>query len=168
MLPLRCGLFTKTLPDAHAVVFHSGNPNYVDETSGATVECGYAPIVAIVADHADWTAPGWFSGTLIIDETMVSPLQCQALCFSNADCDYFSYEWEYTAGGMYHECYMKYAYTDDNTDAAIDAASCMAAPYVPWASEDAMWHGQSGPGIECASPVETEHACGGRIGMDYG
>ena len=24
-----------------------------------------------------------------------------------------------------------YAYTDDNTDAAIDAASCMAAPYVP-------------------------------------
>ena len=109
--------------------------------------------------HDDWTAPGWFSGTLIIDETMISPLQCQATCFANADCDFFSYEWEYTAGGMYHECYMKTEYDD---------AECMVDPYVPWASEDPQWHGQSGPGIACASPTELAVACGGQIGMDYG
>ena len=130
--------------------------------------CGYAPVIEIVADHADWPAPGWFSGTLTIDGTMDSPLECQARCFNNAGCDYFSYEWEMTAGGMYHECYLKASYTDDNTDADVDAASCMAAPYVPWASEDAQWHGQSGPGIECASITELELACGGLPGMDYG
>ena len=169
MLPLHCSLSANTLPDIHsATVFHSGNPSYIDEASGDIVECGYAPVIAIVADHADWPPPSWFSGTLIIDETMVSPLQCQTLCFTTAECDYFSYEWEYTAGGMYHECYLKYAYTDDNTPADIDAARCMVDPYVPWASQDPQWHGQSGPGIECASITELELACGGQIGMDFG
>ena len=90
---------------------------------------------------------------------MDSPLECQARCFNNAGCDYFSYEWEMTAGGMYHECYLKTVYDD---------AACMVDPYVPWASEDAEWHGESGVGIACATPVETEMACGGQIGMDYG
>ena len=73
---------------------------------------------------------------------MISPLQCQARCFNNADCDYFAYEWELTAGEMYHECYLKTEYDD---------AQCMVNPYVPWASEDSQWHGQSGPGIACAT-----------------
>ena len=75
----------------------------------------------------------------------------------------FADEWELTAGGMYHECYLKTAYTDDNTDANVDAAMCMADPYVPWISEDPQWHGQSGPGILCARP--TESACESMVGM---
>lgn len=40
---------------------------------------------------------------------------------------------------MYHECYLKEAYTDP---------MCMSAPgttnpYVPWGSEDSAWHGHS-------------------------
>ena len=42
----------------------------------------------------------------------------------------------------------------------------MANMYVPWSSNDDMWHGQSGPGIACDQPVEL--ACGGEIGLDYG
>ena len=135
---------------------YGGNPSYTD-ASGAEVSCGYAPVVELVADHADWPAPGWYSGPLTIDAGMDSPLECQARCLANADCDFFSYEWELTAGSMYHECYLKTSYED---------AECMVYPYVPWASEDAYWHGQSGPGIACAPP--QENACEGQIGMDYG
>ena len=67
---------------------------------------------------------------------------------------------------MYHECYLKEAYTDENTDANVDAASCMANKYVNWASNDAVWHGQSGPSANCNPPLEN--ACSGQIGMDYG
>ena len=131
---------------------------------GDVVSCGYAPIVAIVADHDDWPAPSWFTGTITRDATLVSPQQCQDLCAATADCDYFSCklpspslqpslsrsplsthplfapdEWELTAGEMYHECYLKEAYTDP---------MCMSAPgttnpYVPWGSEDSAWHGHS-------------------------
>jgi hypothetical protein len=137
---------------------YGGNPTYTDEF-GNEVECGYATVVELVADSADWPAPAWYSGEVTIDDSMDSPLECQARCFDSADCDFFSYEWELTAGGMYHECYLKQEYTDE---------LCMVDPYVTWASEDAQWHGQSGPGIACATPVETEMACGGQIGMDYG
>ena len=103
-----------------------------------------------MADHADWTAPGWYGGNVTIDADLGGPLDCQARCFASADCDYFSYEWEFTAGGMYHECYLKTAYED---------ALCMVDPYVNWASQDSTWHGQSGPGIACASPLELTPAC---------
>ena len=135
---------------------YGGNPSYIAD-DGSVVECGYAPIVEIIADHADWQAPGWFSGTLTIDETMVSPLDCQARCFANTECEYFSYEWEMADGGMYHACYMKTSYDDE---------SCMVDPYVPWGSEDSRWHGQSGPGIACASETELTPACEGLIGME--
>ena len=74
---------------------------------GDAVSCGFAPIVAIYADSADWPAPGWYSGELTIDPNMDSPLECQARCEATAACTYFSYEWEITAGASYHECYMK-------------------------------------------------------------
>ena len=93
------------------VADYGGNPSYVDYV-GNTVSCGFAPIVTIVADHADWQAPGWFGGTVLRDATMDSPYECQAMCFNNMECDYFSYEWELTAGGMYHECYLKTEYDD--------------------------------------------------------
>ena len=133
---------------------YGGNPSYID-SSGNEISCGYAPIVAIVADSADWQAPGWFGGTLIIDEYMNSPLMCQTMCVDNADCDYFSYEWELTAGGMYHECYLKTEYSNEggshgDVSAGVDAAACMADPYVPWSSEDAQWHGESSEGVPCA------------------
>merc|ERR1719424_921068 len=100
---------------------YGGNPSYIDADTLEVIECGFAPIVEIIADSADWSAPGWFSGTLTIDNTMVSPLDCQARCFANADCDFFSYEWELTAGAMYHECYMKMSYDDEQ---------CMVDPFV--------------------------------------
>ena len=141
---------------------YGGNPSYTNST-GQSISCGYAPIVVIYADSADWNAPGWFGGTVTIDASMDNPMECQARCFLNADCDFFSYEWELTADGMYHECYLKTSYTDDNTDADVDAASCMADPYVPWISEDPYWHGQSGPGIACAQPEAS--SCEGKVGM---
>ena len=67
---------------------------------------------------------------------------------------------------MYHECYLKEAYAADNVGSGVDWAACMANMYVPWSSNDDMWHGQSGPGIACDQPVEL--ACGGEIGLDYG
>jgi hypothetical protein len=121
---------------------YGGNPTGTDG-----VECGYASTVAIFSDHADWPAPGWYGGPLFADAAMNSPLACQRRCFASSACDYFSYEWELTAGGMYHECYLKEGYAE---------ARCQANPYVPWASEDAQWHGQSGPGIRC---LDTALAC---------
>eukprot|EP01052_Picozoa_sp_SAG31_P067334 SAG31_NODE_26122_length_448_cov_0.647564_2_plen_74_part_01 len=35
---------------------YGGNPSYIAD-DGSVVECGYAPIVEIIADHADWNAP---------------------------------------------------------------------------------------------------------------
>ena len=107
-----------------------GNPTGADGTA-----CGFAPVVAIYADHADWQAPGWYGGPVLVDAGMSSPADCQAACLLADGCDFFSYEWELTAGAMYHECYLKEDY---------DTANC-AGRYVPWASEDAQWHGQSGP-----------------------
>ena len=68
---------------------YGGNPSYID-SSGNEISCGYAPIVAIYADHADWNAPGWYGGPLVVDASMDSPLECQARCFYNAECEYFS------------------------------------------------------------------------------
>ena len=68
---------------------YGGNPSYTD-SNGDSVSCGYAPIVVIYADHADWNAPGWYGGPLVVDASMDSPLECQARCFYNAECEYFS------------------------------------------------------------------------------
>ena len=90
---------------------------------------------------------------------MDSPLECQARCFAAVTCDYFSYEWELTAGGMYHECYLKQGYTE---------ARCQANPYVPWSSQNAQWHGQSGPGIQCFDTAVTcpPITCAGDVSGD--
>jgi Cu/Zn superoxide dismutase len=125
------------------------------------VECGYAPVVALIADSADWAAPSWYKGPVVVDATMTSPFECQVRCFAEPSCDFFSYEYEMSAGThrMNHECHMKGAYTEER---------CTANPYVPWGSEDLLWHGQSGPGIACSTATELEPACEGLIGMDYG
>eukprot|EP01050_Picozoa_sp_SAG11_P005908 SAG11_NODE_435_length_9493_cov_21.529806_3_plen_674_part_00 len=136
---------------------YGGNPSYVHPETSEVISCGYAPIVEIIADHADWPAPSWYSGDLTIDPELVTPFECQALCFASEDCDYFSYEWELTDGGMYHECYLKSEYED---------ANCMVDPYVPWGSEDSRWHGQSGPGIECGT--ETSGCPPVFLGPDIG
>ena len=48
---------------------YGGNPSYTD-SNGNEVSCGYAPIVVIYADHADWNAPGWYGGPLVVDASM--------------------------------------------------------------------------------------------------
>ena len=69
---------------------YGGNPSYFDVATNATVSCGYAPVVELVADSAAWPAPGWYSGPLTIDDTMDSAFECQARCLANAACDYYS------------------------------------------------------------------------------
>jgi hypothetical protein len=90
---------------------------------------------------------------------MNGPRECQQRCFLSALCDFFSYEWELTAGGMYHECYLKVGYAE---------ARCSAQPYVPWASQDPQWHGQSGPGIACVDDglVCDQNPCVGDVNRD--
>ena len=99
--------------------------------------CGYAPVITIIADHADWPAPGWYSGTVERDAAMTSPEQCQVACQAEALCDFFSYEWEFTNGDYYHECYLKER--DPCRDGQPDE-------YVLWSSEDPAWNGASGTG----------------------
>ena len=57
---------------------------------GGGGSCGYAPVVALIADHADWPAPGWYSGVVTRDSAMTSPAQCQVLCQQTDGCDFFS------------------------------------------------------------------------------
>lgn len=122
-----------------------GNPTY-QAADGTMVSCGYAPTVMIIADDDAWPVPGWFSGTEAIDESMTTPLDCQGRCYANPACTYFSFEFEQRAGGdAFHTCYLKSDYVGSPDDAA-----CNAHPYVPWATEDPRWHGQSGPGIACS------------------
>ena len=126
-------------------------------TDGA--DCGYAPVIATYVDSADWVQPPWESGPHSVDPSMTSPFECQLRCLTSVDCDFFSYQYELSNGAQVHECYLKTGYTE---------ARCQANPYIPWASENPQWHGQSGAGIACASATELEPACGGQIGMDYG
>jgi hypothetical protein len=61
--------------------------------------CGYAPMIKIAVDSANWDPPGWFTGPVNVHPDMSSPEDCQALCqeFVDSDgkaCEFFSYEWE--------------------------------------------------------------------------
>ena len=97
--------------------------------------CGYAPMMAIVLNNDRAGIPSWFSGTNITDPTMTSAEACQKWCSIYDSCDFFSYEWELTAGGMYHECYLKqgYSYTE--------CPHPVIEQYVPWSNAaDAAWH----------------------------
>ena len=45
--------------------------------------CGFAPILAIYTDSPVWAEnhkPGWYSGPLTADDTMVSSQACQEKC----------------------------------------------------------------------------------------
>ena len=68
---------------------YGGNPMGSDGRS-----CGYAPVIAIVADDSNWAPPVWYNGPVITDTTMTSPLECQVRCFAEAECGFFSYEYE--------------------------------------------------------------------------
>ncbi len=146
--------------------------NPIIDLHGELVPCGFAPTVLIIADDEAWPAPAWFSGTEVIDEGMTSALDCQARCYENAECEFFSYEYEQRAGGgMFHTCYLKTRYVgatfqyhpastgSGGRGTGVDEVSiddeCNEHPYVPWASEDPAWRGQSGPGVAC-SGIEPE------------
>ena len=140
---------------------YGGNPSYSYENftldaghqtnETVVVECGFAPTIAIITDNAAFAVPSWYdtmTNPLLVFPNMTSPIQCQAQCAVTSGCFAFSYEWEYDAGtaSMYHECFLK--------EGPYDDPQCAAAPYVPWDSEDAMWHGQSGPPMCGAIEVE--------------
>ena len=163
-------------PGAHACAAligadFGGNLSYTNYSDplNATVECGFATVTGIVVNDADAEAmlPGWYrpgSTPLSVDATMTSPLACQARCYADPSCDFFSYEWELqgnaTHGAMRHECFMKDAFEDP---------LCNVDPYDVWPGHATeTWHGESGPGISCEAPPATEMACGGHIGMDFG
>ena len=66
---------------------------------GGVDGCGYAPMIGIAVDSANWDPPGWFTGPVNVHPDMGSPEDCQALCqeFVDSDgkaCEFFSYEWE--------------------------------------------------------------------------
>lgn len=131
-----------------------GNP--IIDLNGELVECGFAPTVMIIADDEAWPIPSWYSGTEVIDESMTSALDCQARCYENSECEFFSYEYQQREGGsMFHTCYLKAGYMGASVTTSSGATEsindqCNENPYVPWASEDPRWRGQSGPGIACS------------------
>ena len=107
----------------------------MDYGGGGT--CGYAPVIALALNDAAGPVPGWFSGELLIDQTLNSKHDCQALCAAYDGCEYFSYEWENTDGTHYHECFMKAGFMDP---------ACHG--WVKWGfSDDYPWFGASGYGV---------------------
>lgn len=106
--------------------------DYGGDTDGL---CDFAPnpTDAYFVNTAEWEAPGWYSGTVTVDETMTSPEACQALCAASSTCDFFSYEFELGV----HECLFKL-----ENDCAYDK-------YVRWWQhwEDPNWVGFSGPAV---------------------
>ena len=108
------------------------------------VHCGYAPVLAIIADKPQFARPAWATRDAVplsIDGSMDSPEECQARCNANAECAFFSYKWEQQpSGGFFHQCYLKphYPYSTQR--------ECNRPPhYVEWAHESQDWHGASGP-----------------------
>jgi hypothetical protein len=136
--------------DSMVYMDYGGNPMVVDE-NGSEVSCGYAPTVLILASDPAFAGFSWYSGGIIIDSTLDSPLACQIHCFETDSCDFFSYEHEVVEGVIMHKCYLKVAFDDSN---------CAATPYVEW-STDSQVHSESGPGIACESSC---HVCADRLG----
>ena len=59
--------------------------------NGEPISCGYAGIVAIGASSAEFVAPSWYNGELVVDSSLQSARACQLMCQENDDCDFFSY-----------------------------------------------------------------------------
>jgi hypothetical protein len=125
-------------------------------------ECGFAPIIEIITDSQVWYdnhVPGWYSGATTLDETMTSEYECQKRCaaaYTGGDdgCDFFSYEWEETDGGYYHECYLKTKFANYEHSENGDSGFSICFPdYVVWRNqpfgspEDPNWHSASGPAM---------------------
>lgn len=153
LLPPSCGDGCATTCHACSSMLHmdyGGNPTVVDN-AGTAVECGYAPIVLIIASDPAFDGFSFYDGEIIIDSTLDSPLACQNRCYEHPDCDFFGYEHEYVDHDgdsvLYHKCYLKQGYDDVN---------CASNPYTPWSTESQV-HSESGPGVFCETPC---HVCG--------
>eukprot|EP01051_Picozoa_sp_SAG22_P005924 SAG22_NODE_369_length_11597_cov_4.374848_1_plen_3338_part_10 len=102
--------------------------SYGDGWHGGSIEVvGYVDPIAVegAGDIANFVvgAKRPAGGTLTIDGTMDSPLDCQSFCFLNEACDVFTYEWQMTKSGGRHTCYLKAFY---------EQAECLESPYVLW------------------------------------
>ena len=92
---------------------------------------------------------------------LVNAGACQDLCSATPGCDYFSYEWEETAGARHHECYLKQGFSYNECPHPV------MEQYVPWSNaNDPAWHGVSGPAV-CTPPPPPAPPCI-HASMDYG
>ena len=130
---------------------YGGNPH----------SCGYATTIVIYSDSSAFPTPGWYSGPVMYNTLLVDAGACQDLCEATPGCDFFSYEWEETAGARHHECYLKQGYSYNECPHPV------IEQYVPWSNaDDPAWHGVSGPAV-CAPAPPTPPPCI-HESMDYG
>jgi len=94
---IACSSATELEPacDGQMGMDYGGNPMGSDG-----VECGFAPTVAIIADNNDFSPPGWYTGPMVVDPGMASPLQCQHRCYENPDCDFFAYKFLFSGATL--------------------------------------------------------------------
>merc|ERR1719354_972830 len=95
-------------------------------------DCGFATIIKMIVNNPDHEFPTWYDGEAEVDESLGNAADCQTMCQNHADCEFWSYEFEYS----YHECFLKEALEDQE---------CQG--YRIWPFEDAHWQGASGPKI---------------------
>jgi hypothetical protein len=161
---------------------YGGNPSYRDG-GGNMVECGYAPILAIIASEPDWQPLAWWTGPVERDASMDSGLQCQIHCAALEGCAFYSYEWEYTSGVYAHECYLKSPFGDNEETPDDESVMCMTptsatedgyANTNPYQDSTNLRHGESGPrecpvcgaGFDCTTTPSTTLEPAARCELD--
>lgn len=119
--------------------------------------CDFADTVKVVANSPRYMVPSWYKGPKAVDAKLNSAFYCQSLCKANADCKFFSHEFE----EGFHECFMKKPIANPNNN---------CSEYSLWPFDDYNWQGFSGP-EECPLPStcfkpdfdygrKTSDACG--------
>ena len=115
--------------------------------------CGYADIIRIVHDDANFTCCSFFDGERVVDENMTSPEACQAYCANEPLCSFFSYEneCEQNENGTctdirHHECYLKSRYSEAaGGDDCVDYVVWEEGPRWDSHDYDKDWYSAAGP-----------------------
>jgi len=119
----------------------------IPETAGGAAPWGYAchitvgcsafaPCTSAIPIPANLAFPSWYTGATVVYPTLSGPVACRRRCAANAQCDYWSYEFE----DGYHECFLKRKCATVNcVDCAAPAPRCDI--YVRWSQH---WGNQGG------------------------